>query len=75
MDSSALFDVAYSPWPSHYAHAWESSSQPVISGLWMLSYQALAQIRLFVNADVTQPLDNEADVFAAMVDAVGLSAE
>ena len=75
VDSAALFDVAYSPWPSHYAHAWESSSQPVISGLWMLSYQAVAQIRLFVNSDSTQPLENEDTVFAAMVDAVGLSAE
>lgn len=73
--SASLFDVAYSPWPSRYAMAWAASPQPVISGLWMLSYQALAQIRLFVNADASQPLDNEADVFAAMVDAVGLSAE
>jgi Shikimate 5-dehydrogenase len=73
--SAALFDVAYSPWPSHYANVWASSPHPVISGLWMLSYQALAQIRLFVNADVTQPLENEDAVFAAMCDAVGLSAE
>lgn len=73
--SAALFDVAYSPWPSRYAEAWESSSQPVISGLWMLSYQALAQVRLFVNADATQPLENEAEVFSAMVDAVGLPSE
>lgn len=75
VDSAALFDVAYSPWPSHYAKLWTSSHQPVISGLWMLSYQALAQIRLFVNADVTRPLENEDEVFAAMLDAVGLSSE
>jgi shikimate dehydrogenase len=74
VDTAALFDVAYSPWPSHYAQAWESSSQPVISGLWMLSYQAVAQIRLFVHSDAAQPLENEEDVFAAMLDAVGLSA-
>jgi hypothetical protein len=30
---------------------------------------------LFVNSDSTQPLENEDTVFAAMVDAVGLSAE
>lgn len=75
VDSAALFDVAYSPWPSHYAQAWEFSSQPVISGLWMLCYQALAQIRLFVHSDSTRPLEDEDTVFAAMVDAVGLSAE
>ena len=73
--SAALFDVAYSPWPSHYAKTWGSSDQPVISGLWMLAYQALAQIRLFVNSDVTQPLKNEDEVFAAMLDAVGLPSE
>jgi shikimate dehydrogenase len=75
VDSATLFDVAYSPWPSHYAKVWSSSHQTVISGLWMLSYQALAQIRLFVNADVTRSLTNEDEVFAAMLDAVGLSSE
>ena len=75
VDSAALFDVAYSPWPSHYAKTWGSSDQPVVSGLWMLAYQALAQIRLFVNSDVTRPLENEDEVFAAMLDAVGLPSE
>jgi shikimate dehydrogenase len=74
VDSAALFDVAYSPWPSRYAQAWAASSQPVVSGLWMLCFQALAQIRLFVNSDVTQPLEFEDKVFAAMLDAVGLPA-
>jgi hypothetical protein len=40
----------------------------------MLCFQALAQIRLFVNSDVTQPLEFEDKVFAAMLDAVGLPA-
>jgi shikimate dehydrogenase len=75
IDSAALFDVAYSPWPSHYAKAWAHSSQPVVSGLWMLAYQALAQIRLFVHKDVTRPLPDEDKVFAAMLAAVGLSPE
>jgi shikimate dehydrogenase len=74
IESAALFDVAYSPWPSHYAKAWESSSQPVVSGLWMLAYQALAQIRLFVHKDPTLPLPEEEKVFAAMLAAIGLPA-
>ena len=75
VQSAALFDVAYSPWPSHYARAWASSSQPVVSGLWMLAYQALAQIRLFVHEDVSVPLPQEDKVFAAMLAAVGLPTE
>lgn len=74
IESAALFDVAYSPWPSHCAKAWESSSQPVVSGLWMLAYQALAQIRLFVHKDATLPLHDEEKVFAAMLAAIGLPA-
>ena len=72
MDSAALFDVAYSPWPSHYAQAWSVSRQPVVSGLWMLVFQALAQIRLFVHADVSRELSNEGRVVDAMLEAVGL---
>lgn len=72
--SAALFDVAYSPWPSHFATVWSGSPQPVISGLWMLAYQALAQIRVFHHRDMTTPLPNEDRVFDAMLRAVGLSA-
>jgi shikimate dehydrogenase len=71
-ESAALFDVAYSPWPSHIATQWSSSTFPLISGLWMLAFQALAQLRLFVNADVTQALDQEDRVVSAMLRSVGL---
>jgi len=70
--AAALFDVAYSPWPSHYAQVWSDSSGQVVSGLWMLAYQALAQVRLFVHGDVSQSLPDESRVFDAMLDAVGL---
>ena len=70
--AAALFDVAYSPWPSHYAQVWSESSGQVVSGLWMLAYQALAQVRLFVHGDVSQSLPDESRVFDAMLDAVGL---
>jgi shikimate dehydrogenase len=71
--TAALFDVAYSPWPSAFAHQWANSPQPIVSGLWMLAYQALAQIRLFVHGDVSRPLSAEDAVFRAMTDAVGLN--
>ena len=73
-ETAALFDVAYSPWPSHYAQLWTGSPQPVVSGLWMLAYQALAQLRLFVHQDVSTELDNEGAVFQAMMESVGLDA-
>lgn len=75
IESSALFDVAYSPWPSHFAKAWSGSPRPIISGLWMLAYQALAQIRIFHHRDVSQPLPREERVLEAMLKAVGLPAE
>lgn len=75
IESAALFDVAYSPWPSHYATAWKDSPRPVVSGLWMLAYQALAQIRLFISADADLPLPKEDAVLAAMLAAVGLTPE
>lgn len=73
-ETAALFDVAYSPWPSFYAELWAGSPQPVVSGLWMLAYQALAQLRLFVHQDVSRELDNEGAVFEAMMESVGLDA-
>lgn len=39
-----LLDVVYSPWPTALAAAWPG---PVISGLEMLVWQAVAQVRLF----------------------------
>lgn len=73
-ETAALFDVAYSPWPSYYAELWAGSAQPVVSGLWMLAYQALAQLRLFVHQDVSTELDSEGAVFQAMMESVGLDA-
>ena len=71
--NSHLFDVAYAPWPSLLATQWEESGKEVISGLWMLAYQALAQIRLFHHHNHTSPLPNEHRVFEAMTSAVGLT--
>ncbi len=70
--SSTLFDIAYDPWPSTLATIWHSAGAPVISGLEMLVYQALAQIRAFVNADTGVPLEREPEIIDAMRLSVGL---
>jgi len=65
-----LFDVAYEPWPTALAADW---SGPVIPGLEMLAQQALVQVRIFVNGAPDVVLPDEASVFRAMRNAVGLA--
>lgn len=60
-----LFDVAYNPWPSEAARTWIAEGQKVVSGIDMLIWQAVAQIRLFLNGDFTE-LPNEVAVVEAM---------
>ena len=67
---AVLFDVAYDPWPSALARAWEEASGTVVSGLELLLQQAIGQVRIFVNGDLDVPLDRESDVLAAMRAAV-----
>lgn len=69
---SLLFDVAYEPWPTPLAAQWESVGGRTVSGLAMLVHQALLQVRVFVSGDPLQPLPEEPDVLAAMLDAVGI---
>ena len=59
-----LFDVAYNPWPSQLAKVWNEDQR--ISGIEMLLWQALAQVRIFVNGDPNSELPEEGHVFAAM---------
>lgn len=65
-----LLDVAYDPWPSKLATFWTSRSQPVVSGLEMLLWQAVAQIRIFKFGNANQPLPNEIAVVQAMRNAL-----
>jgi shikimate dehydrogenase len=67
-----LFDVAYDPWPSEAAKAWQSNRLTVISGVEMLLWQAIAQIRIFVTGNPNVELPNEAAVMLAMRDSIGL---
>lgn len=63
-----IFDVAYDPWPSQLSTNWSLDNR--INGIDMLLWQALVQIRLFVNGDGTAQLEDEAAVFEAMSAAV-----
>jgi shikimate dehydrogenase len=65
--TAVLLDVAYDPWPSALGSLWDG---PVISGLEMLTLQALAQVRVFVNGSADAELTDEAVVLAAMRRAV-----
>jgi shikimate dehydrogenase len=64
-----LFDAAYNPWPSKAADYWNSRGYPSISGIHMLIWQAIAQVRLFYWGDVLRPLPNEEAVAEAMLEA------
>ena len=65
-----LLDVAYNPWPSVLASAWEASGGAVVSGLEMLLYQAVEQVLLLTDRTLS-----EGDLLGlvnAMCAAVGL---
>ncbi|MGQ0842651.1 MAG: shikimate dehydrogenase [Sporichthyaceae bacterium] len=63
-----LFDVAYHPWPTALAQAWEKAGGQVVSGLELLVHQAVLQVELMTGMPVPR-----ADVVAAMRNA-GLAA-
>lgn len=61
-----LLDVAYHPWPSKLASLWINRGMPVVNGLEMLIWQAIAQIRIFKFGTPDQNLPNEVAVIEAM---------
>jgi len=67
-----LFDVAYEPWPSAAANLWADAGLSVISGIEMLLWQAIAQVRIFVEGNPEAELFNEAAVMLAMRNSIGL---
>ncbi|WP_104913606.1 shikimate dehydrogenase family protein [Pontimonas salivibrio] len=69
--SAKLFDIAYDPWPSGLATAWQESPHPVVSGMSMLVYQALGQLRAFIQGDSQERLKRENEVLEAMWQAIG----
>ncbi|BCW67240.1 shikimate 5-dehydrogenase [Arthrobacter sp. NicSoilB4] len=62
-----LLDVAYDPWPSRIASAWQEAGGAVVPGLEMLIYQAVEQVRHFTGLGEAMP----AEVIDVMCDAVG----
>jgi shikimate dehydrogenase len=67
-----FFDVAYNSWPSKFAAAWMSKDLTVVSGIEMLIFQAIAQLRVFSNGTVDQEILNERAVELAIRDSLGL---
>ena len=67
-----LLDVAYDPWPSELAKAFEAKHARVITGVEMLIWQAIAQIRIFNHNDIDVDLPNERAVELAMRHSLGL---
>ena len=49
-----LLDVAYNPWPSVLASAWEANGGTVVSGLEMLLYQAVEQVLIFTDRTLSE---------------------
>jgi shikimate dehydrogenase len=72
LDSGALFDVAYNPWPSSLAREWIARGLPTSSGLLMLLWQAVLQARIFYGDGIDVELPHEAIVVTAMRSSVGL---
>ena len=62
----ALLDVSYNPWHSKLAEAWSAKDKRTISGLEMLIWQAVAQIRIFTTGSPERELPNEVAVVSAM---------
>jgi shikimate dehydrogenase len=69
---SPFMDVGYHPWPTPLAEAFLRHGLDAHSGLPMLMFQALGQIRAVVNGDTDQALPDEKGALQAMADAVGL---
>lgn len=65
-----LLDVAYAPWPTALATAWQTSGGTIVHGLEMLLHQAVHQVRIFVAGDPGTPLPDEQAVIQAMRAAV-----
>lgn len=71
-----LLDVAYDPWPSALAQAWEAAGGQVVSGLVMLLHQAVRQVELFSSGTST-PAEalstrSHAEMVAKMRRSIGL---
>ncbi|MFC8302465.1 shikimate dehydrogenase [Specibacter sp. NPDC057265] len=74
VNGALLLDVAYDPWPSALARAWEACGGVVVAGIEMLLYQGVEQVKLFAGAGGYGPAvaEQEGDVINVMCDALGI---
>jgi shikimate dehydrogenase len=72
---SCLLDVAYDPWPSALARAWESGGGTVVPGIEMLLYQGVEQVKLFAAAGGfhDRVSGRTTELINVMCDALGLA--
>lgn len=68
-----LLDVAYDPWPSALASAWQRAGGRIVPGLDMLLHQAVEQVRLFFPDAFPDTAEGRAAVLDVMCDAVGVA--
>jgi len=66
-NSGILFDVAYDPWPSLAARAWRGET---VSGLELLIWQAIEQVRLFADSTGHSVPVVDQKLYESMIDAV-----
>ncbi|WP_246126326.1 shikimate dehydrogenase [Nesterenkonia populi] len=69
-----LLDVAYDPWPSALAAAWQERGGRVVSGLHMLLHQAVKQVELFTAGTANPAAELSSAEHARMVDAMRAAA-
>jgi shikimate dehydrogenase len=62
-----LFDVAYDPWPSLASRAWAGKT---ISGLELLVWQAIEQVKLFVDSAGHQVPIVDQEIYESMIGAL-----
>ncbi|MGB3414242.1 MAG: shikimate dehydrogenase [Microbacteriaceae bacterium] len=66
IDGNILLDVAYEPYPTNLSERWVAAGGRSTSGLAMLAYQAVKQVRMHLNNDEHAPLEREDAVIKAM---------
>lgn len=75
VSGACLLDVAYDPWPSALASAWQDHDGVVVPGIEMLLYQGVEQAKLFAVAggNASKIAGQEALLVNVMCDALGLA--
>jgi shikimate dehydrogenase len=71
-EGAILLDVAYDVWPSPRSAEWDRRGGHSVSGLSMLAYQALKQVRIFTSDGADTPLINEIEIAQLMFESIGL---